>query len=66
MMTMKEAKDQIKFGDVMRCAGSFVCSQYSGEYETEPIAARNVEPVYEIRTMRDLIQEDRGEWEWPS
>jgi hypothetical protein len=66
MLTRNEAKEQIKFGDVMRCAASFVCSQYQGEYDIEPIAARNVEFKTEVRTLHDLIQEDRGEWEWPA
>lgn len=66
MYSAAEAKRDRVGGMPMRCAASFVCSQYQGEYDIEPIAARNVDFKTEVRTMHDLIKEDRGEWEWPA
>lgn len=66
MYSAAEAKRDRVGGMPMRCAESFVCSQYHGPHELLPIAHANVEFKTEVRTMHDLIQEDRGEWEWPA
>ena len=66
MHTAEEARQQRLIGPSMRCAGSFVCSQYHGPHELLPIAHANVEFHQESTAMHDLIQADRGEWEWSS
>lgn len=63
--TLAEAETRMVNGPAMRCASSFVCSHYRGEYELLPIAHANVDFKTESTAMRDLIRAERPEWEWP-